>query len=734
MIPPTSDRVLLLLRRVAPIFRTSVVLGLLILAACGDAAAPKSPPETAPTTRPPVLQPRAIAAERPAAPATTEAATPAVAPASDAPAFVQVAAGENHTCALLNSGSVQCWGDNGDGQLDVPEGASFRQVTAGYRFSCGIRVGGGVTCWGQNDRGQLDAPDGQFTAIDAGWDHVCALSDGIATCWGWNANERATPPPDVQFTAIGAGAEHSCGLTTDGDLVCWGKNDNEQADSRAGPFRALAVGIAHTCVLAGDGTAVCQGENSAGQSEPPATAFVQISAGSDHTCGILATGHIECWGGRKVEAESVPFGPPGQFDSVSAGWSGACAANRDGQAVCWPAAAQRQPPEPYNRLQFVNVFPGASFSEPVEAFPWPPGGLAVVDKKGSIVALTAEQRIDQILDLTDIVDLDGPENGMLSVAIDPQFEEYQYIYIYYTPRHEIEQDKVVARLSRFPVVDGQAVREQELTILDNIRDAKVDGHYGGAIRFGPDGMLYLSIGDAYCFECPQSLETLHGKIIRIDIRGASVDAPYKAPDDNPRWNTPKARPEIWAYGLRNPWRMAFDSQDGSLWVGDVGQHNYEEVSIPAAGVNLGWPIKEGPHCFELDEKTREEYDVSIELPCQADNRFTEPIISYEHTGNCAIVGGIVYRGAAIPWLQGTYLFGDHCSGKIWALDGDAESGWRMIEIADLDWPVPSFGTDADGEVLVLTFTGPMFRPVETEPDYAPSVSHTPLSTTVVTPS
>lgn len=710
-------------QHVALMFRALVALSLLALAACEDVSAPKSPPDEAPTTRPPPLLTQATSAERPAA-----------VPIPHAPAFVQVAAGENHACALRRDGKVECWGANTHGQLNVPKDLRFQKIASGWNFVCGIQIDGTITCWGRNSHQQVAPPKGQFTAIDAGWDHACALSGTTAACWGRTDNDRATPPPDVHFTAIGAGAEHSCGLSTDGDLVCWGRNDNGRAHSREGPFRSLAVGIAHTCVLNADGTAVCQGDNAAGQSDPPDTAFAQISAGADFTCGTLATGHVECWGGRKVEAENVPFGLSGRFTAVSAGWFSACATNRDGHVICWLTAAERLRPEPYARLQLANVFPESALSNPVEVFPWPYGGLAVVERIGRIVVLTAEHHIEQILDLTDIVDLDGNEKGMLSAAIDPRFEEYKYIYVYYSTWHDSQKDKALARLSRFPVVDGRTVREQELIILDNIRDVKADRHYGGAIRFGPDGMLYLGIGDALCFECPQSLETLHGKIIRIDIRGASVDAPYKTPDDNPQWDAPEARPEIWAYGLRNPWRMAFDSQNGSLWVGDVGQHDYEEVSIVAAGANLGWPIMEGMHCFELDEESGETYAISTGLPCIEDKQFTEPVTSYDHSGNCAIVGGIVYRGTAMPWLRGTYVFGDYCSGKIWALDGDADTGWRMIEVADLDWPLSSFGTDAGGEVLVLTFGGPMLRLVDTESDYAPSVSHTPLITTVVTPS
>jgi glucose/arabinose dehydrogenase len=180
--------------------------------------------------------------------------------------------------------------------------------------------------------------------------------------------------------------------------------------------------------------------------------------------------------------------------------------------------------------------------------------------------------------------------------------------------------------------------------------------------------------------------------------------------------------------------MSFDPEDGRLWIGDVGQANFEEVSIIEAGTNHGWPIVEGFDCLVLDNGLRDQYDVVSGLPCTDTESFDEPLIAYEHTGKCAVVGGMVYRGSAMPWLRGTYFFGDYCSGQIWALEGDYTSGWRMIEIADLDKPLSSFGVDEDGEILVLTFGGPILRLMESESDHAPSVTHIPAATIVTLPS
>ena len=250
----------------------------------------------------------------------------------------------------------------------------------------------------------------------------------------------------------------------------------------------------------------------------------------------------------------------------------------------------------------------------------------------------------------------------------------------------------MTRLSRFRVdlaADPfRADRGSELVIIEV--EQPFPNHNGGAIRFGPDGMLYLGFGDGGSggdlLGNGQNLETLLRSIIRIDVRDASPGAPHVVATDNPFVGVAGAREEIWAFGLRNPWRMAFDSDGGVLWLGDVGHGAREEVDIVERGGNSGWNRLEGAHCFEPRSGCDEE-------------GVTLPAAEYSHELGCSITGGMVYRGETVPSLVGSYLFADFCSARVWAL---WVAGGEAVEVA-------SFGTDLRREVYLLTFGGPILR-------------------------
>ncbi|MXZ45697.1 MAG: PQQ-dependent sugar dehydrogenase [Chloroflexi bacterium] len=364
-------------------------------------------------------------------------------------------------------------------------------------------------------------------------------------------------------------------------------------------------------------------------------------------------------------------------------------------------AATPRPTEAPFTVRFEEVFEGREFDRPVELGVYPVGpagsgpGLFVAEQEGRVLVLHPD-RDDavELLDIRDQVSRAGNEEGLLSVALDPQFDETGSLWVYYSVRGTPR----MTRLSRFTVDLADPLRVEpgsELVVLEV--EQPYSNHNGGAIRFGPDGMLYLGYGDGGSGGDPrghgQNLAALLGSIIRIDVREASPAAPYAIPADNPFIGVAGARPEIWAYGLRNPWRMDFDPETGALWAADVGQQEVEEIDRIERGGNYGWNILEGTRCFQPSSG------------CDPTGTVL-PVAEYGHNLGCSVTGGVVYRGEAIPALVGHYLFADYCSGRLWALPVD---GGAILELDRLPGEVASFGTDADGEVYVLTFGGAVLR-------------------------
>jgi glucose/arabinose dehydrogenase len=327
--------------------------------------------------------------------------------------------------------------------------------------------------------------------------------------------------------------------------------------------------------------------------------------------------------------------------------------------------------------------------------------LYVVEKPGRVRAIRDGQLVDQpVLDITDRVNSGGNEQGLLGLAFSPDGTK---MYVHYSnqPNGDTEVDELTV------AADGTVnagSRRQVLTV-----DQPQSNHNGGEITFGPDGYLYLGLGDGggagdqggghASGGNGQSLGTLLGKILRIDPT-PSGGRPYTVPADNPFVSTAGARPEIWAYGLRNPWRFSFDKTTGDLWIGDVGQNAYEEVDVaPRAagggkGVNYGWNVREALHSFRDGN-----------APGAVD-----PVYELSHDGgNCSITGGYVYRGTKIPALRGGYLFADYCGGQLRAItvqDGKVAQE-RVLPVRASS--ITSFGQDADGELYVLSDSGEVLR-------------------------
>ena len=351
------------------------------------------------------------------------------------------------------------------------------------------------------------------------------------------------------------------------------------------------------------------------------------------------------------------------------------------------------------RMRPIRVFEDVKLKRPVQIVSRPdqPERLYVVEQPGRILILdrTRPDMKDPevFLDIRPEVRMKNNEEGLLAMTFSPDVAEDDDFYLYYSassPRRSV--------LSRFSIdEEGRADADSEKVLLE-IKQPW-GNHNGGDVAFGPDGMLYLSIGDGGAANDPmnhgQNLETLLGTVIRIDPSRTDGDQPYAVPADNPFVGREDARPEIWAYGLRNIWRMSFDPETGKLWGGDVGQNKYEEVDVIESGGNYGWRIREGLHPFRSDESAPE----GVKL--------IDPIVEYPRGDGISITGGHVYRGKARPPAVGTYLYGDYRSGRIWGIreeDGKLSKG--PVQVARMrNSLISSFGVDADGEIWICTFEG-----------------------------
>jgi uncharacterized protein (TIGR03437 family) len=285
------------------------------------------------------------------------------------------------------------------------------------------------------------------------------------------------------------------------------------------------------------------------------------------------------------------------------------------------------------------------------------------------------------------------EQGLLGLAFPPGFATKKYFYVNYT---DLLGDTVIARyrVTENPDLADPASGTVILTI-----DQPYDNHNGGGLAFGPDGYLYIGMGDGGSGGDPQNHaqnpNSLLGKMLRIDVENTG-GAPYRIPADNPFAQSAGYRGEIWALGLRNPWRYSFDRQTGDLYIGDVGQSSWEEVSFQPAssrgGENYGWRRMEGAHCFNPASGCPQE-------------GLTLPVVEYSQSaGDCSVTGGYVYRGARFPNLQGTYIYGDYCSGRIWGLTRD-QSGWRNSLLLDSTINITAFGQDEAGNLFVTDHGG-----------------------------
>ena len=356
------------------------------------------------------------------------------------------------------------------------------------------------------------------------------------------------------------------------------------------------------------------------------------------------------------------------------------------------------PPAPAGEVagavRLVDALPATRFDRPV----WlthagdDSGRLFVVEQGGRVWVVPVNDdgsRASLFLDLQDHVRRENNEEGLLALAFHPHYETNGLLFVYYSASNPLRN--VLARY-RVAAADSNRADPNSATVLLDI-GKPYGNHNGATLVFGPDGFLYVSIGDGGAAGDPhgngQNLSTLLGKILRLDVDAT----PYTIPPDNPFVGLPGARPEVWAYGLRNVWRMSFDRDSGTLWAGDVGQNRWEEVDLITRGGNYGWNLREGRHPYRVA-------GLGAEL--------IDPVWEYSHDEGASVTGGYVYRGTRWPDLAGWYVFADFVSGTIWGL---RQAGTEFEHRVLLRQPrnIASFGEGADGELYVVAFDGHVYR-------------------------
>jgi glucose/arabinose dehydrogenase len=322
------------------------------------------------------------------------------------------------------------------------------------------------------------------------------------------------------------------------------------------------------------------------------------------------------------------------------------------------------------------------------------GRVWVVERDGTVLA-------EPLLDISRIIS-SGGERGLLGIAVHPAFPTDPRVFLSYT---NPDGDSIVASVNLDP-------GDPDRLDLDTLKpllfiEQPFPNHNGGSVQFGSDGLLYLSFGDGGGGGDPQGngqdLQTLLGKILRIDVDNPPGGSAYRIPADNP-FATGGGLPEIWHWGMRNPWRMSVDRATGDLWIGDVGQGAWEEVDVARVGVgglNFGWNVMEGSHCY--DKRTCKTADLTF------------PVSDYSHDLGCTVIGGYVYRGSRYGFLAGAYLFADYCTGAIFAVDSASAALVPPVVVGHAaGGGTSAFGEDADGELYLTNLNGTISRIVAGE--------------------
>ncbi len=366
-------------------------------------------------------------------------------------------------------------------------------------------------------------------------------------------------------------------------------------------------------------------------------------------------------------------------------------------SMVWISVSEVEPAQ--SDIQLNNAFPNLTFTQPVDLQSPGDGSnrLFVVTKPGVIYVFDndpAAESAEVYLDITGFVNDVGGEEGLLGLAFHPNFTHNGYFFVDYTASNP--RRTVIARYTASDTNPDEADTESALVILEI--EQPYANHNGGQIGFGNDGLLYIAMGDGGSGGDPlghgQNTSTLLGALLRIDVDNPDPGFDYGIPDDNP-FADESGRGEIYAYGLRNPWRFSWDPETDWLWLADVGQAEVEEIDIIEKGGNYGWNIMEGDQCY------------SPAVGCNTTG-LVNPIWTYTHDVGSSITGGFVYRGSEVSSLLGKYVYADYGSGKVWALSYELNTTPTNEEVVDTTLPIVSFGTDGNNELYVLAFDGNIY--------------------------
>lgn len=325
--------------------------------------------------------------------------------------------------------------------------------------------------------------------------------------------------------------------------------------------------------------------------------------------------------------------------------------------------------------------------------------IYVVEQGGKIKYFNNDVRVETaniFLDLSNKVDSRSSEKGLLGLAFHPNYKENGYFYVNYTDRNS----SIIARYSRIDDKDEGDINSEEVLLKF---EQPYSNHNGGHLEFGPDGYLYIATGDGGSGGDPQNnsqnLENLLGKILRIDVDNITENRPYSIPEDNPfKGKADSYREEIYAYGLRNPWRFSFDNQRNTIIAADVGQNSIEEINIIKNGRNYGWRLMEGSSLYSAEDPIPDDL-----IP---------PIWEYDHRQGKSVTGGYTYYGKDNPSLYGVYIYGDFISGRIWGLWLDKDLNVQSHELISSDLMISSFGLDEKEEIYIVDYSGKIYRIIE----------------------